>query len=160
MDNWEMGLEKELKIRGYSRKTIMSYLFHAGKFIASGLEPKEFLLKMVDRQKSKSMVRVAGFAVKFYLRHVENKDNPLINEDINNIPNIKRDKKLPEILSKKEIGEMVYATKNLKHRLIIQLLYAAGLRASELIHLQWKDLDFSRNTIHVKLAKTVLLKVM
>ena len=153
MDNWKEGLIKELKIRGYSRKTVKSYLFHVDKFILSGLEPKEFLLSMVERQKSKSMIRVAGFAVKFYLRHVKNKNNQSINEEINKILNAKMDKKLPEILSKKEIEEMVFVTKNVKHRLIMQILYAAGLRASELIHLQWRDIDFSRNTIHLKLAK-------
>ena len=153
MDNWKEKLVNELKIRGYSRKTIRSYLFHVEKYIGSGLNPKEFLLQMVDRQKSKSTIRVAGFAVKFYLKHVENKADGSINAEINKIPNIKSEKKLPEILSKKEIEDMVLTTKNLKHRLIIQMIYAAGLRAGEVINIQWKDIDFGRNTIHIKLAK-------
>lgn len=153
MDNWKEKLGNELKIRGYSKKTIRSYMFHVEKFIESGLEPKQFLLKMVNMQKSKSMIRVAGFAVKFYLRHVKSKEDPSINGEISRIPNIKMDKKLPEILSKKEIEDMILATRNLNHRLIIQILYAAGLRASEAINLQWKDVDFHRNIIHLKLAK-------
>ena len=66
---------------------------------------------------------------------------------------MKESKRLPVVLSKKEIEHMILATKNLTHRLMIQIMYSAGLRASEIINLRWNDIDFNRNIIHLKLAK-------
>jgi site-specific recombinase XerD len=153
MDNWKNKLVNELKLRGYSRKTINAYLFYVSRFINSGLEPKTFLLKLVNDGKSKSTVRVAGFAVKFYLKNVRGKGDNFLSSKINEIPNMKEDKKLPVVLSKKEIGNMIMATKNLSHRLMIQIMYSSGLRVSEVINLKWEDIDFNRNIIHLKLAK-------
>lgn len=153
MDNWENKLVNELKLRGYSGKTINAYLFHVDKFVKSGLEPKPFLLKLINDGKSKSTIRVTGFAIKFYLKHVKSEEDNSLNSTINEIPNMKEDKKLPVVLSKKEIVDMVIATKNLTHRLMIQIMYSAGLRASEIINLKWEDIDFNRNIIHLKLAK-------
>ena len=152
MDNWQCLVENELKLKGYSRRTIRAYLFHITKFMESGLEPKDFLLKLINDGKSKESVRVAGFAVKFYLRMKSKQDNS-INEIVQNIPNVKRDKQLPIILSKKEINDMVIALPNFIHRVMIMLMYSSGMRASEVINLSWNDIDMARNVIHIKLAK-------
>jgi site-specific recombinase XerD len=150
--NWKNLLLNELKLKGYSKKTISAYIFHVGKFIESGLKPREFLLKLINNEKSKESVRVAGFAIKFYL-NIKAKQNKEINNIIEKTPNLKRDKKLPIILSKKEIENMIISTKNFNHRTMIMLMYASGMRASEIINLKWPDIDFNRNIIHIKLAK-------
>ncbi|MBI5393248.1 tyrosine-type recombinase/integrase [Candidatus Woesearchaeota archaeon] len=62
-------------------------------------------------------------------------------------------KKLPIILSKEEIEKLISVAKNVNHRLIIQIGYSSGLRISEIINLQWQDIDFNRNLIHLKRAK-------
>ena len=59
---------------------------------------------------------------------------------MDNLPNVKREKKLPVILSKEEIERLISATKNMNHRLIIQVGYSAGLRISEIINLRWQDI--------------------
>jgi site-specific recombinase XerD len=64
-----------------------------------------------------------------------------------------KDKKLPVILSIEEILNLIQVTKNLKHRTIISMLYASGLRIGELIDLELKDFDFIRNQLHVRNAK-------
>lgn len=48
---------------------------------------------------------------------------------------------------------LISATKNINHRLIIQVGYSAGLRISKIINLKWQDIDFDRNLIHLKRAK-------
>jgi integrase/recombinase XerD len=68
-----------------------------------------------------------------------------------NIP--KKEKKLPHVLSKKEINDMISSLTNIKHRLVISLLYSSGMRLSELINLKHTDINFIRNTIHVRQAK-------
>jgi site-specific recombinase XerD len=143
--NWENKLISALKLRGYSRKTISAYTYWVSKFKRSGKEFEPFLISLSDNGLSSSSIRQAGFAVKFYLN--------LIGKDSSEIPNYKKDKKLPVILSKKEINNMILSTNNFMYRVIIQTMYGAGLRLSEVINLRWKDIDFQRNLIHIKSAK-------
>ena len=57
------------------------------------------------------------------------------------------------MLSKAEINKMINSLNNLKHRLVISLLYSSGLRVSELINLKNSDMNYVDNTIHIKNAK-------
>ena len=110
------------------------------------------MLYIASQNKSDETIRSTGFAIKFYL-NILKKDSPEIDSILKNLPNVKREKKLPVILSKEEIEKMVLSTKNLNHRLIIQIGYSAGLRSSEIISLKWSDVDFKRNVIHIKGGK-------
>lgn len=59
------------------------------------------------------------------------------------------EKKLPIVLSQEEIQKMFNACDNLKHKVILALLYSCGLRASELINLKWSHIDRSRMIINI-----------
>ncbi|CAD6494643.1 MAG: hypothetical protein LAKADJCE_00883 [Candidatus Argoarchaeum ethanivorans] len=48
---------------------------------------------------------------------------------------------------------MIESTGNLKHKLVIMFLYYAGLRLDEARNLNWQDIDFDRETIHLKTTK-------
>jgi len=65
----------------------------------------------------------------------------------------KKPKKLPNILSKKEVEDLLNSIQNIKHKAMVSLIYAAGLRKGELINLRKKDIIFSRKCIFVKNAK-------
>jgi len=143
---------QECKLKGYSQKTIDNYLYHIKRFISSGKPSREFLLALIEKGVSDETVRSTGFAIKFYLNAIK-KDNTEIQHVLDNLPNVKREKKLPVILSKEEIEILISSTKNMNHRLIIQIGYSAGLRISEIINLKWQDIDFDRNLIHLKRAK-------
>jgi integrase/recombinase XerD len=60
---------------------------------------------------------------------------------------------LPSVLSKQEIIALLRATKNLKHRAILALLYSAGLRIGEVISLELRDIDIDRRQIFIKNGK-------
>jgi integrase/recombinase XerD len=150
--NWRKLVSDECKLKGYSKKTIESYTYHLEKYFESKKSPRDYLLSLINKHKSDETVRSAGFAIKFYLK-ANSDDSQYIDSIIGKIPNIKREKKLPTILSKKEIEKMILATNNLTHRLIIQVGYSAGLRSSEIINLKWEDIDFIRNSIHIKKGK-------
>lgn len=62
-------------------------------------------------------------------------------------------KKLPIVLSIDEIQRIFDVCENLKHRVILALLYACGLRVSELINLKWQHIDRSRHIINIIAAK-------
>jgi integrase/recombinase XerD len=151
-ENFEKIISEECRLKGYSERTIKNYVLHVKKFIESKRNPREYLLGLISDKKSDETIRSACFAIKFYLETIK-KDSFFIKEILNNLPNVKREKKLPAILSKNEIERMVLATKNINHRLIIQTSYSAGLRISEIINLKWEDIDFDRDIIHIKRAK-------
>jgi site-specific recombinase XerD len=65
----------------------------------------------------------------------------------------KKSQKLPIVLSVEEVQKMFSVCENLKHRVILGLLYSCGLRVSELINLKWKHIDRSRMIINVLDAK-------
>ena len=68
---------------------------------------------------------------------------------IDKIPYPKSDKKLPQVLSVEEVQKMFNVCENLKHKVILALLYSCGLRVSELINLRWKNIDRSRMIINI-----------
>lgn len=65
----------------------------------------------------------------------------------------KKDKKLPVVLSLEEVLMLLQKTKNLKHRVIIAMLYGSGLRVGEIIDLKLSDFDFKRKQLFIKKAK-------
>ncbi len=69
------------------------------------------------------------------------------------IPFSNKEKKLPIVLSVEEIQSMFNVCDNLKHRVILSLLYSAGLRVSELINLRWQQIDRSRMIINIIAGK-------
>jgi len=72
---------------------------------------------------------------------------------IDYIPLPKDERKLPVVLSQAEVERLLAAVVGLKHRLMLELLYAAGLRVSELTHLEVSDIDRERMVIHVRHGK-------
>ena len=69
------------------------------------------------------------------------------------IPQPKRPQTLPTILSQAEVATLLQAPRRLKTRAILMTLYAAGLRVSELCHLQGTDIDSARMVLCVRQGK-------
>jgi len=72
---------------------------------------------------------------------------------ITKIPYPKSEKKLPVVLSQQEVQQMFDVCLNLKHKVILALLYATGMRVSELINLKWSNIDRSRMIINIIAGK-------
>tara|TARA_R110002049_G_scaffold127540_3_gene284286 strand:+ start:730 stop:1914 length:1185 start_codon:yes stop_codon:yes gene_type:complete len=64
-----------------------------------------------------------------------------------------KSKYLPTVLSKQEVIDLLRATRNIKHRVILALLYSSGLRIGELITLRLHDIDIDRRQIFVRNGK-------
>lgn len=138
-------LSEEIRLRKYSKKTEKVYLSAVRNFIKSVLMPREFLLRYAE--KSRSSIRSAYFALKFFYENVLNQKFD------EKIPLAKNKGKLPIVLNKEEINSMLETTLNLKHRLVLMFLYYTGVRNNEIINLRWGDIDFERGVIHLKTAK-------
>lgn len=64
-----------------------------------------------------------------------------------------KDRYLPGVLSKEEVIALLQATRNLKHRAALAMMYAGGLRIGELLNLKLKDIDIQRRQIFIKKSK-------
>jgi len=69
------------------------------------------------------------------------------------LPEIKKQKKLPVVLSKEEVWRMLTVTRLLKHRILLGLLYGCGLRCFEVRNVRLQSLDFDRARLHVVQGK-------
>ena len=149
-------IENELKLRYYSRKTIKSYLtclsdyFRYIKNVSK--DPnlallKKYLLEKQDRGQSSQTVNLYLHAIKYFYREIFKSSIKI------DIKFAKTASKLPVILSRNEIGEIIGAIDNFKHKILVSLSYGAGLRVSEAINLKIKDIDLRELTIHIKGAK-------
>jgi site-specific recombinase XerD len=69
------------------------------------------------------------------------------------IPSHRTPQKLPVVLSQQEVGQLLDAVPNLKHRAILTACYAAGLRVSEAVHLKPSAIDSRRMVIRVAQGK-------
>lgn len=87
-------------------------------------------------------------AVKLFFQTIE--DRKL---DTDKIHRPKKPKTLPNVLSKEEVKAILEAHGNIKHRTMLSLIYACGLRRSELLHLKLADIDSKRGILLIKQAK-------
>ncbi len=69
------------------------------------------------------------------------------------LPEIKKEKKLPVVLSKEEVWRLLSTCQLLKHKMLIGLLYGCGLRCMEVRNLRLCDLDFDRKQLKVVQGK-------
>ena len=147
MDVLEL-VRKELLRRQYSKKTIKTYLFCLHTFFKhySG-EPRKvskkdlnvYLDKLMDKNVAGSTINVHFNALKFFIEEILNKKRFFYNLKYSKTP-----KKLPTVLTKEEINRLVNVVDNKKHKLLIKLMYSAGLRVSELVNLRVNDLELEK----------------
>ncbi len=145
-----------LSLKNYAlstQKTYVFYLHHFFEFciqhdldISHGIKP--FLLRMINQGLSISSQNQAINAIKCYREQVLGMDGCRIE-----IERPMREKKLPVVLSRQEVKQIFAQITNRKHRMILATIYACGLRISEVINLQIKDIDSSRMCVHIKQSK-------
>jgi integrase/recombinase XerD len=87
-------------------------------------------------------------AIKLFYRQIENR-----NLEVDLIHRPKKEKLLPNVLSKEEVKKILEAHSNLKHKAMLSLIYSCGLRRSELLNLKPENIDSKRNLIIIKQGK-------
>lgn len=142
--------KRELMVRKYSYNTIETYCSCLKViFCKCGENPtidlvKDYLLSIKNRNYHKQIVATFRNYCLFVLG---------IKLNLQDIPYPRKEQKLPEIFSQKEMSLIIKEPKNLKHQAIICLLYGGGLRVGELINLKITDIDSSRMVINIRAAK-------
>lgn len=152
---WLDKYSTDFRLKYNSKATQQNYISCVGQFLtqfASYREPKEVPTDQIKQWLLKAQTintrKHRLCAVKsFYVITVG------MPNKIDKIPYPKKDKKLPIVLSQAEVQKMFSVCQNLKHKVILSLLYSAGLRVSELLNLQWQNIDRSRMIINIIQAK-------
>ena len=155
--HWEIKLETELRARKYSRQTRLNYIYY-NRFLCHNLQKfpeeiqsydiKQFLAAVEKgRDYSAATMNQALSAIKFFYTRVLPKD--IIKEQ----HRPRQDRRLPIILSKEEVKKMFMRENNFKHRLLLMMVYASGLRVAEVVSLKRQDIDIYRKTITIRSGK-------
>lgn len=156
MRQWMDEAREEMLLRNYSPKTIKAYLGCLAeyfRFSPENLERmnteqiKQFLLSKKKQGAAPQTLNLSLNAIKFFYREIVHISAPLP------IKGSKRPNTLPVVLSKNEVKMLLDAVINAKHRLLLSLAYAAGLRVSEVVDLRVNNLDLGESMIHLKGAK-------
>jgi integron integrase len=153
------ALSLAVKAREYSPKTERAYLAWVRRFLAfdpavvepgARLDPargKAFLEHLArDARLGAKTRNQAASALGFMFREVLGQDG------FEDVPRAKGPRRLPSVLSHREVLRVLRELSG-DHRLIAGLLYSAGLRLDECLHLRVKDIDFELRQILVRDGK-------
>lgn len=155
-DTERRRLTDALQLRGYSRKTIHVYLNHLelyNRYIQEkGVEWSStylsgYTLRLAEQQLSSSYINQSVSAAKFYFVKV------LKERDDQQYVRMKKEQKLPVVLSIEEVKRVLKALPNLKHQALLYMTYSAGLRVSEVVRLRIEHIDRERGLLIVKQGK-------
>lgn len=151
-------LSKQVTLRGQSKSTLDNYtrrialfVIHFGKLPEQVEEDEinEYLVALARDPKSpsRSSFKHMVYGLRYYYRLLGMNKNAIA------LPSLKQDTKLPVILNRSELKELFRAPQLLKQRVVLALIYSAGLRGQEVINLKISDVDFERMTIHIRQSK-------
>jgi len=144
--------------RRYSDKTTLHYceglkvfLQFTGKPIPdiTNKDLERFNFDYVIRQNySQSFQNQVINAVKLFFRSIYG-----VKFNVDAVERPRREHKLPNVLGKEEVKRILESSTNIKHRTMLSLIYACGLRRSELLNLKPLDVDSKRGLLIVRQAK-------
>ena len=148
-------LETELKISQNSAYTIRNYIDSNRAMIDfAKKEPEQIAEDDVKSFMAEKLAGKASSSVILFLSALKYAYSNILKKDITaGIKRPKKEKRIPNVLTKEEVKKLLDACKNRKSRLMLSLLYAAGFRVSELVSLKHSDLSFDEKTGHIRQAK-------
>jgi integrase/recombinase XerD len=148
-----LDFRKELSNRNYSKNTQTHYLGYARRYLLYSMKnpdvpPAERLIDFLFDTLPEGESRFGAFsAIQALYRAVFDKEPPYY------LRHRKKPKRLPHVLSREEINDILEAIPNPKHRMMVATLYASGLRVGELPNLRVADVDLQSAKLRVNAAK-------
>jgi site-specific recombinase XerD len=158
MTKLRKAMMEAMLLRGFSERTKESYIQGVRGIAAyydlspdglSDEQVRHYLVYLLDeRNLTYSSANLALNAIRFLFREVLHRPRNEIH-----LPGPRQPQRLPEILSREEVGRILEAATDLRHKTVLMTTYAAGLRVSELCRLRVKDIDSDRMGIRVEQGK-------
>src|SRR4030042_6996777 len=151
-------LQQQVILKGQSKSTLENYTRRIAVFslpfgrlpeIISDDEIQEYLTSVAldPKSPSRSSFKHMVYGLRYYFRLIGQNKRAI------ELPSLKNEMKLPVILNRSELKELFKAPALLKHRIVLTLIYSAGLRGQEVVNLKLSDIDFERKTIHIRQSK-------
>ncbi len=148
-----------LQLKAYSESTIRTYRNEFGALLQilkehdvstlTAAQVKRYIHYCIHELRlSENTIHSRLNAIKFYFEQVLKREKIFAE-----IPRPKKPLILPKVLGEREIGSLFNALENKKHKAILFTAYSAGLRVSEVMNLQIKDIDSDRMQVLVENAK-------
>lgn len=130
-------MEQKLRLKGYSANTLKTYLQQFRDFLLfysdtsaidlTEAEIRNYLLYLIEQKMvSKSYQNQAINAIKFFYEKIMMQERKVYY-----LERPLREKRLPKVLSQESLFKIFEALENIKHKLMLMLIYAAGLRRSD-----------------------------
>lgn len=151
--------ERWLKSKRYSENTIKTYCEALKSFLYfyNNVDIKDitndYVIRynneyILNKKLSSSYQNQIVNAIKLFFSSIETKT---INPELIHRP--KREKLLPNVLSKQEVKQILEAHSNIKHKAMLSLIYSCGLRCGELLSLKPEHIDSNRGIVLIKQSK-------
>jgi len=151
-------MEADLKLAGYSPSTRKIYLLYARLYAKhfrrtpaemGEAEIRAYLLHLIEQRKaSRATIRQVRAALSFLYTVTLGRS-----VEVAHVPVMRRQHRLPAVLSGTEVGLLLGAVTSPKYRAILMALYGGGLRITEACRLRAEDIDSQRMVIHIRDGK-------
>ena len=148
-----------LLAEGRSERTIQNYLYALRGFSrllgvrsleeATAADILAYQVDLATRGLSDSSGRVATYALRGFFHKILHRDD----WNFARLPKPRKPYRLPEVLSREEVGGIIDHAPSLKYATAFMACYGAGLRTEEVIHLEPRHIDAGRGVIRVERAK-------
>lgn len=149
---------KHLILKGYSNNTNNTYYYFLLRYIntyrqASIEQINAFSSEVInnyhqqmlaEKKYAEQTINQSVNAIKYYYTNILNKT-----VELQQVVRPKIGRKLPKIWSKEEIGKILSATNNVKHKALLSLIYGSGLRIGEALSLTAENIDSKRMQINI-----------
>jgi integrase/recombinase XerD len=149
---------EELQRRNFSAHTIRYYIRTVEDFARHFNRPpdrlgpqhiREYQAELFQKRKlSPGTVAIRLAALRFFYIKTLKKS-----WSIAETPYPKKTRRLPTILSQKEVEQLIHAARTQRERILLMTLYATGARNAELTHLKATDIDSQRMVVHIRGGK-------
>ena len=159
MSPLQQKLIDAMLLRGFSNKTQQSYLaavkdlaayYHRSPDQLTQEQIQAYFLYLVkERHLSGSSCVVMRSAIRFFYVNVLHWEEL----SLQRIEVPKRAQRIPELLSRQDVKQLLHACGNLKHNTLLSTIYGCGLRVSEAVNLKLQHIDSARRIIRIEQAK-------
>jgi site-specific recombinase XerD len=151
-------MEQQVVLRGQSKSTLNNYIRRVALLVShfeklpesvDTEEINEYLVSLAldPKSPSRSSFKHMVYGLRYYFRLMG------LNKNAIALPSLKKENKLPIIMNMQELKALFAVPTLLKHRVVLTLIYSAGMRGQEVINLKISDVDFERKTIHIRQSK-------
>lgn len=156
-ENYLEEIHKICRRRNLAEKTERNYAKEAERFFTFvGENHSEFTLQDVNDYIDHKIVAGAQpqtintsiANIRFFYQRVLKQT-----WDYDEVLRQKEKHKLPTILSKEEVEELIDSAPNLKYKAIFAVIYSSGLRVAEAVHLDYDDISRSKKQVHIHETK-------